>query len=554
VFTDRPYQTSCGEANIADYDNGVRRMMNVMATGTGKTVTFARLKDLFKTRLPGQQLVLAHTDELVHQNADKLRGVNPTLRVSVEMGDEHADPQADIISASVQTLGRQGTRRLDKFNVDVVDKLVVDEAHHITAPGYRRVLEWGGWLSGGTNKLLLGVTATPQRTDGVALSDTFEKISYVYGLRQAITDGWLVRLRGYRVTTDTQLGEVEIHDGDFVKSQLQRAVNTPERNRRVVEAWKRYGQDRKTVVYTVDIDHAQKQAEEFRQNGIAAEAVWGDDPDRAVKVAQHRSGDITVLVVCSLLVEGYDDPTISCIVLARPTTSHVRLAQMVGRGTRISPGKSDCIVLDVADATLTASVVTLPTLLGLANKLDLQGQDLLEAVEQLEQAAADHPTVDFTKLDAMSNLKTLVQQVDLLEVRFPAEVETNSSLVWFRAVDGGFKMLVPKESDNGPGFVRLYENALGRWEIRGRINDDDFHGTRATMEEAFKVCDEQVRKRVNKVTLQFILREATWHNKPVQKGQIGMLKRLFPWRTFPFDQMTAGQASRIISERLARKL
>ena len=114
-------------------------------------------------------------------------------------------------------------------------------------------------------------------------------------------------------------------------------------------------------------------------------------------------------------------------------------------------------------------------------------------------------------------------------------------------------MLVPKEG-KGPGFVKIQENALGRWDIVGRINDDDFHGTRGTMEEAFKVCDEQVRMRVNKVTLQFILREATWHNKPVQKGQIGMLKRLFPWRTFPFDQMTAGQASRIISERLVRKV
>jgi ATP-dependent helicase IRC3 len=553
MFTDRPYQTLCGEANLADYDNGVRRMMNVMATGTGKTITFARLKELFKSRLPGQQLVLAHTDELVHQNTDKMQAVNPHLKVSTEMGDEHADPNADIISASVQSLGRLGSKRLDKFNVEMVDKLVVDEAHHGTTDAYRRVIEWGGWTSGGTRKLLLGVTATPSRSDGIALSDTFEKVSYVYGLRQAITDGWLVRLRGYRVTTETKLDDVEVHDGDYVKSQLARAVNSDQRNEQVVRAWQKLGENGKTVVYTVDIDHAQKMAEEFKKHGISAEAIWGKDPDREKKLERHRNGETLVLCNCSLLVEGYDDPTIVCVVLARPTVSSVRLAQMVGRGTRLSPGKLYCVVIDVVDATRNTSLVTLPTLMGLAAKLDLQGRDVLEAAEILEKAAEDHPTIDFTKLEVLNKLKTLIEQVDLMEVRFPAEVEANSDLVWFRAVDGGFKMLIPAEA-HGQGFVRIREDMLGKWQVTGRINGEDFHGSRATMEEAFKVCDEQVRKRVNKVTMQYILREATWHNKPVQKGQIAMLKRLFPWRQFPFDQMTSGQASRIISERLARKV
>jgi ATP-dependent helicase IRC3 len=553
MFTDRPYQTLCGEANLADYDNGVRRMMNVMATGTGKTITFARLKELFKSRLPGQQLVLAHTDELVHQNTDKMQAVNPHLKVSTEMGDEHADPNADIISASVQSLGRLGSKRLDKFNVEMVDKLVVDEAHHGTTDAYRRVIEWGGWTSGGTRKLLLGVTATPSRSDGIALSDTFEKVSYVYGLRQAITDGWLVRLRGYRVTTETKLDDVEVHDGDYVKSQLARAVNSDQRNEQVVRAWQKLGENGKTVVYTVDIDHAQKMAEEFKKHGISAEAIWGKDPDREKKLERHRNGETLVLCNCSLLVEGYDDPTIVCVVLARPTVSSVRLAQMVGRGTRLSPGKLYCVVIDVVDATRNTSLVTLPTLMGLAAKLDLQGRDVLEAAEILEKAAEDHPTIDFTKLEVLDKLKTLIEQVDLMEVRFPAEVEANSDLVWFRAVDGGFKMLIPAEA-HGQGFVRIREDMLGKWQVTGRINGEDFHGSRATMEEAFKVCDEQVRKRVNKVTMQYILREATWHNKPVQKGQIAMLKRLFPWRQFPFDQMTSGQASRIISERLARRV
>lgn len=551
-YQDRPYQTKCGEANLADYDNGVRRMINVMATGAGKTICFARLKELFKSRLPGQMLVLAHTDELVHQNADKMQDVNPHLKVSVEMGEEKADPNADIISGSVQSLGRLGTKRLEKFNRETVDKVVVDEAHHSTTDAYGRVLDWSGCLVDGSDKLLVGVTATPQRPDGVALEDTYEKISYVYSLRQAISDGWLVRLRGFRATTETKLDDVEVHNGDFVKSQLVRAVNSPRRNEQVVKTWQKLGEGRRTVVYTVDIEHAKDMAEEFKKNGIAAEAIWGEDPDRKTKLERHRSGELTVLCNCSVLVEGYDDPAISCIVLARPTTSPVLLAQMVGRGTRLFPGKVDCIVIDVVDSTVHASIITLPTLMGLAARLALHGEDLLSVVEELEKAAADHPTIDFTKLDSFDKLQTLIQQVDLMEVRFPAEVEANSDLVWFRAIDGGYKMFVPTEG-KGQGFVRIFQNALNRWELLGQINEDDFHGTRPTMEEAFKVCDEQIRKRVNKVTLQYILREATWHNKPVSKGQRQMLSRLFPRRVFPWEQMNQGQASRIISERLARK-
>lgn len=551
MYQDRPYQTACGEANLADYDKGVRRMLNVMATGTGKTVTFARLKELFKSRLPGQMMVVSHTEELVQQNAAKLRDVNPSLKVGVEMAGIYAEGTDDIISASVQTLGRLGTRRLDKFNRDMVDKLVVDEAHHSTTDAYRRVLDWSGVLNDDSDKLLVGVTATPQRTDGVTLEGAYEKISYVYGIRQAISDGWLCRIRGFRITTDTTL-DVSKSAGDFVKSELALAVNTDERNKRVVDGWVKLGGQRKTIAFTVDIDHAVKLAEEFKSRGISAEAVWGDDPERAAKLERHRNGDSTVLCNCSVLAEGYDDPSIACVLLARPTASPVLFAQMVGRGTRLYEGKVDLLVIDVVDATVSHSIVTLPTLMGLANALDLNGGDLLEAVEALEAAQADNPTVDFSKLESLAGLKQLIEQVNMLEVRFPPEVEASSDLTWFRAVDGGYRMNIPAEGE-GQGFVRVFENTLGQWELAGKINGEEFHGKRTTMEDAFKTCDEQVRKRVNKLTIQYLLREATWHGKPVTKGQIQMLARLFPKRLFPISQMTSGQASKIISERLARR-
>lgn len=549
---DRHYQDEAIGSSIADYDKGFRRMMLNMATGTGKTIVFAKLFEKFRSRLKGQMMVLAHTEELVEQNRKKMQDVNPTLKVGKEMAGEYADPNSDIVSASVATVGRMGSKRLAAFAQ--IDKLVVDEAHHSTADAYGRVFEATGVLAPGCDKLLLGVTATSQRPDGKALSDIYERISYVYSMRQAIKDGWLVPVRGYRVSTDTSLCDVGKSNGDFVRSELSRAVNTPARNRQVVASWLKLGENRQTVAFTVDIEHAEKLAETFREEGVTAEAIWGDDPKREEKLEAHRAGKIRVLCNCNVLVEGYDDPSISCIILARPTASGVLYVQMVGRGTRLSPatGKKDLIVLDVVDASIGHSLITLPTLMGLQNILDLKGHDLIEVVEEIEGLQEEHPGIDWTTLKDVDELKTLIQQVNMFEVRFPKEVEENSELIWFRAVDGGYKMLVPKDGPEKAGFMHVFENQLGQWECVGRIKDVSLRGIRPTLEEAFKAADEQIRKRLSKMALSYVLRQATWHGKKVSIGQRKMLTRLFPHKVFPFDQMTSGMASSLIAERLGR--
>ncbi len=550
---DRPYQKDAETATLTEYDNGIRRMLHVMATGTGKTFVFSKLYEKLKSRLSGQMLVIAHTDSIVHQNAAEMQSVNPDIHVGIEMGESHADPVcSDVISASVQTLGRLGTKRLERFNWDTIDKVVIDEAHHGITDGYSRILAAAGSLHEGTHKILIGSTATPNRPDGMPLSDLFEKVVYVYGIRQAIKDGWLAPIRGFRTVTDTSLDEVSKSDGDFVKSELSAAVNNAARNKQIVETWLKLGENRRTLCFTVDIQHSKDQAQAFRDQGVNAEAVWGEDPDKIAKIAAFRLGTIKVLCNCNLLAEGYNDPGIACIILARPTVSGILFTQMVGRGTRLFEGKIDLICIDVVDGTQKHTLLTLPTLMGMQACLDLQGRSLLEAVEELEKLKEDNPSVDFNSLESLDKAQWLIQQVDMFQVRFPAEVEANSELTWFRAIDGGYKMLIPKE-DSRAGFVRVFENAIGKWELIGRINDNEFHGIRPSMEEIFKVSDEQIRKRVTKMTLSMVLRSAKWHGNPVTKGQKKMLERLFPHRQFLYDQMTSGDASKLISERLARK-
>jgi superfamily II DNA or RNA helicase len=548
---ERSYQNEAIAAILDAYDAGTRRQLLVMATGSGKTHVFGQLAA--KRAASGQTLILSHTDDLVRQTAHRMAELNPNARITIEMGSEYvADPAADIISASVQTLGRKGTTRGDNFAWDNIKTVVVDEAHHSSSESYGRILDRAGVLLPETDKLLLGCTATPARADGIAL-DAYEKVVYVYPIRKAINEGYLVDIRGYRVRTTTSLDGVGKSSGDFSASDLSRRVDTPLRNQQIINAWKSHGEGRKTVVFCADIQHAKDMAEEFRGTGVSAVAAWGDDPDRSTKLEDHRQGRVGVLCVCQLLMEGYDDPTIACVVLAKPTQSPVAFSQMVGRGTRLAPNKKDLIVIDVVDGTMAHSLVTLPTLMGLPNTLDIKGRPLTEAATFIEDMQAKNPAVDFTKLTDIDDAKLLVEKVDMFSIKFPPEVENSSELTWYKAATGGYRMLVPKEGTGKTGSVHIYENALGIWELDGTIKDEQFHGTRPSFEEAIKVADEQVRKRVNTQTLSCVKREALWHSKKVSGGQIAMLKRLFPHKAFAFELMNSGQASRLISEKLTRR-
>lgn len=545
----RPYQQDAVDAVLREYDAGVHRQLLVMPTGSGKTVVFSLLYDALNTRLPGQMLVLAHREELIDQSISTLRAANPALTVDKEMAGYHADPTADIIVASVATLGRKGTTRPEKFSWDNFTKVVVDEAHHSTAQSYQNVFQ----LFIG-KPLIIGVTATPSRTDGVDLSSIYEKISYSYSIRQAVEDGWLAKPRGYRVTTATQLDEVKSSGGDFVQSELSKEVNSQERNQFIVAGWKNHAEKRKTIVFAVDIQHAQDLAEEFNRAGVSAKAVWGDDPQRSEKLQEHKDGTYPVLVNVGIALEGYDDPTIACVVVARPTESSLVFQQAVGRGLRTAPGKTDCIVLDIWDNCSRHSLITLPTLMGLSNQLDLKGHELLATVEEIENLQADNPTIDFSKMLSVDELKTIVETVNMFEVRFPKETEENSEFIWYRAIGGGFKILIPKDGPEKAGYMKISENQLGQWEIEGRIKDVELAATRLSMEESFKASDEQIRKRLGKMRLSYLLREATWHNKPVTRGQKQMLTRLFPHKTFAWHLMSSGQASKLISERISRRV
>ncbi len=555
MLTLRPYQIEANESVCTAYDQGWRQQALSLATGTGKTVIFSALYDALKSRLPGKLLVLAHTEELISQAITTMHAVNPSLRIDKEMAEFKANPSAaDVVIASVASLGRKGTSRLAKYDMSQWDKVVCDEMHHSCADSYMRVFEAFGVL-GDTKKLLLGFTATPTRADGKPLGEIYKKMTYVYSLRQAISDGFLVKIRGYRVVTKTDITNVHMTDGDLNRVELEEAIDSPERNQRVVDAWLERCEHRKTVVYSAGIQHAQNLSVAFCNSGVNAKAVWGVDSERESKLVWHRNTAGSVLVNASLLVEGYDDPSISCIVLAAPTASSVKYAQMCGRLTRLFPGKTDGIVMDMVDLCGHHSLVTLPMLMGMPANLDLQGHGIVEAVELIEAMQEENPNVDFTKLKLLDNITQYIEQVNLFEVRFPKEVEENSEFRWVRAIDGGFVMRVPNQkadcTGTKPGRVRIYENVLGEWEIDGRLKDELFHGVRKSIEEAFACADQQIRQRAP-ASVCLVNRAAAWMTKPATAAQMKMLNRLYKGKAWP-EGFTQGQASVWIDKRIGGK-
>ena len=415
-------------------------------------------------------LVLAHREELIDQAILKIRAENPQKRVDKEKAEHVADPsQADVIVASVASMTE---KRMLKYNWANVDKIVIDEAHHSIAPSYANVLDRAGY-NGGLDahldrRLLTGWTATPNRGDGAALATVYKKISYTYTLRDAIQDGWLVDVRGHRVHTDTSLDGVGLTAGDFNQKALADRVNTPSRNLQAFNAWMKLAPHETTIGFCVDIKHAQDMAALFSAKGVAARAIWGDDPDRAEKIEMLRKGDIDIVFNCGILTEGFDCWQVTCVLMCAPTKSPVKYAQCIGRSTRLQELDHDynlneyraehqehplddldikvsSMVIDMVDASVRNSLALLPTLMGLPASMDLHGESLFGAVKKLEEAQKEYPHLDLSALPDVSKLNTYIESINLFDVTFRPEVEANSEMSWHPSATGRIRPLAARQ-------------------------------------------------------------------------------------------------------------
>ena len=331
----RPYQREAREAVEREWEQGRNRTLLVLPTGCGKTIVFAKITE-DRVRAGDRVLILAHRGELLEQASDKI-GKATGLGCATEKAEESClGSWFRVVIGSVQTLMRP--QRLAQFDPHYFDTIIIDEAHHAISDSYGRILNHFG------DARVLGVTATPDRGDMRNLGSVFESLAYEYTLPKAIREGYLSPIQALTIPLKLDLSGVGMQSGDFKASDLGNALDPY--LYQIAEEMVKHCMDRKTVVFLPLVKTSQKFRDILCGFGFRAAEVNGESPDRAETLAAFERGDYNVLCNSMLLTEGWDCPSVDCIVVLRPTKVRSLYSQMVGRGTRLFPGKDHLLLLD----------------------------------------------------------------------------------------------------------------------------------------------------------------------------------------------------------------
>lgn len=331
----RPYQEEARSAVQNEWQNNKKKTLLVLPTGCGKTIVFSKIIE-DRVRAGERVLVLAHRGELLDQASDKLEK-STGLKTAIEKADQTSIGSFfRVVVGSVQTMQRE--KRLNKFPPDYFDTIVIDEAHHCISEGYQRVLKHFDESN------VLGVTATPDRGDMRNLGSYFESLAYEYSLVQAIKEGYLSPIKALTIPLKLDLSGVKQQTGDFSTKDLGTALDPY--LEQIAEEMAKHCLDRKTVVFLPLVKTSKKFRDILNTKGFKAAEVNGDSKDRQKVLEDFDKGKYNVLCNSMLLTEGWDCPSVDCVVVLRPTKVRALYSQMVGRGTRLFPGKEELLLLD----------------------------------------------------------------------------------------------------------------------------------------------------------------------------------------------------------------
>nr|HEX4319160.1 DEAD/DEAH box helicase [Kofleriaceae bacterium] len=514
----RPYQHEAIDAVIAARRAGTRRMVVCLPTGAGKTVIFAELA----RRARKQVLVLAHREELLGQAVAKLAHGGSSV-VALERGADRAPDDAKIIVASLRSLHEERLARVlagRDFGL-----VVYDECHHAAADDNLRILRTLGAFRPDWDGTLLGFTATTARGDGKGLDGVFERIVYARSLPELIDAGYLARLKGYRIDTAADLTRLTRGGSDFADDELAEAVDIEDRNALVARSIQELARDRRTIAFCVTVNHARNLSRALNAIGVPAGVVHGAmaADDRARALARFRDGATRAIANVGVLTEGFDDPGVSCVAMARPTRSEGLYAQCIGRGTRLAPDKTDCLILDFVDVS-RLSLCTLPSLFGCPRDLDLRGGDAGDAQRAWQQLMDDH---DGFELEAgavtLQEIQDRAASFDPLTLTANPEIRAISANAWFSLGRHGVGLHYERTAGEPSEVVVLARGR--RWEVS---IDGSVIERFATLELAVEAVDFEVERHGRTPSARD---GAGWRAQRVDDGQtIANALRLGVWR------------------------
>lgn len=493
----REYQQQAINAVQEHCENKVLKQLIVLPTGAGKTIIIAALAKLLNKKI----LILAHRDELIQQTRNKIKAYWPKAKIGIcKSSQNEIDKQ--IVIGSVQTCMQQ--KRLDQLKQQGFEVLIIDEAHHAVADSYQKIIKELGFFN--DNKLLLGVTATPNRNDKKELGSIFKKIVFNRNISELIATQYLTPVNGRRIITNTSLKGVRTKMGDFEASSLTRKINTHTRNNLIVKKFKEHALQRKALVFTASVKHSQDLADTFNKNGIKAAAVWGAMKynERQNILKQFRQGKIQVLISCNLLTEGFDEPTVDCIVMARPTKNHSFYIQMVGRGLRLTKNKQDCLVLDFTDKHHN-----------LRQTISLQ--DVIPSAEYIVEHKHDvqeKPPINSYKHTYLHTITD--KEFDILGNNY---IPQNSLFLWVEIENGWslqtddyLEIIIQNENDGYAAYV-YKENEYIYKVVPIPL----------TLQDCMLICEEFAQKHLS---VAYAIKRNAWQNYEPTPAQIEYLKKL----------------------------
>nr|XP_019050135.1 hypothetical protein I302_00556 [Kwoniella bestiolae CBS 10118]OCF29065.1 hypothetical protein I302_00556 [Kwoniella bestiolae CBS 10118] len=564
-ITLRPYQAHAIQACLEALSSGLTRIGVSSPTGSGKTTMFMHLIPLVKSYNlsenqwdsrdgRGKTLIVVGSVELANQSelaARRILGKDWT--VEVEQSKRTASGRADVTIATYQTLNNPD--RLAKFDPREFKLVIVDEAHHAAAHSYLRLLHYfnahvqlpnsilpiSNPSSSASEQLsvpIIGFSATFSRPDQLALSAVFEKIVFHRDISEMLEDGWLSPARSTTVHAKLNLETVEENDqGDYKTTSLASRLNTQEIRDLVVGSYLHKASERRsTLIFCVDLNHVADLTDSFRQAGIDARSISSLSKSNIRKqtVEAFGRGEFPVLINCEVLTEGADIPQIDCIILARPTKSRNLLAQMVGRGLRLSPetGKEDCHIIDIVDSVNKAGgMLVSPALWGLSH----EEEEEQEGARGEGQVAQQEESVN-----AQGDYKiTFIDQDDPFRIAGDSRpiIDKASSNAWVACGKGKYileamgKCLLPSLSNSPAKFIITYRNAIPA-ELAGPRGPRSPFGRVKTvghadeLERALQTGDKYIERIMGRDLYLQLSKYASWRRKPASEKAIKLLLKL----------------------------
>ena len=492
----RPYQAECINTVEAQKPGAY---LCQMATGMGKTVTFANIP-----RHGERMLILSHREELVEQ---------PRKYFDCSYGIERAANRShgeEVVSASVQSI----VRRLDRFDPQDFGLIICDEAHHAAANTYRKIFDYF------RPEKLIGFTATPNRGDKVRLDTVFSRIIFQRDLRWAIKHGYLTDILCKRIDIGFDLSAVRTRAGDYAPGELEEAMaGTADA---IAQAYREHAVGA-TLIFAVSV----AQAEEIASKIDGAVVVTGETKNRAAIIDAFTAGEIPCIVNCMVFTEGTDIPRVETVIVARPTQSDALYTQMVGRGLRLYPGKERLVLIDCVGITGKASLCTAPSLLGIdmeavpeEKKNDIEG-DLFELPMKIA-AASDTP-------------ESWIKNVRIVDLWAKEQQYNTHDINFFKMPDGS---LVVSLKDRHSITIPC-PDSLGRVRMPG-------YTSLLPMQEAIdKVYTQLLEFYPDHRSIWDLAVVKRWGQAPASEAQLKVIRRRC--KNFDTSNLTKGEASQIMN-------